>query len=103
MRLLNFIHLLSWAAVAAAHGNHDHQAPISGPLQNVWYNALPGDGGTQVRKQPTPNVTQLLSGPNFDRRIPFFLGSRRLDVCHTSHASQLQMSSMTLPSLVSIQ
>jgi agmatinase len=31
-----------------AHGHHDDQTPIEGPLQGLWYNSLPGDGGTQV-------------------------------------------------------
>lgn len=31
-----------------AHGNHDHQDPIAGPHKGLWYNNLPGDGGTQV-------------------------------------------------------
>lgn len=38
------------AALAAAHGDHGHdQKPIEGPLKGIWYNSLPGDGGTQVR------------------------------------------------------
>jgi agmatinase len=36
------------ATVLQAH-EHDHdQEPIEGPLQKLWYNVLPGDGGTQV-------------------------------------------------------
>jgi len=31
-----------------AHGHHDAQTPIEGPHQGLWYNQLPGDGGTQV-------------------------------------------------------
>lgn len=30
-----------------AHSSHD-QAPIAGPHKSLWYNTLPGDGGTQV-------------------------------------------------------
>ena len=49
--------VVALAAVAAAHGDHDHdQAPIAGPHKGLWYNTLPGDGGTQVRPpylQPT--------------------------------------------------
>lgn len=42
--------LLSFAAIVAAHGDHDHnQEPMSGPFDGLWYNSLPGDGGTQVR------------------------------------------------------
>ena len=37
------------AVVAGAHGDHDHtQEPIQGPHKSLWYNTLPGDGGTQV-------------------------------------------------------
>lgn len=45
---------LTLAAAAAlvgstyAHGHHDDQTPIEGPHQGLWYNTLPGDGGTQV-------------------------------------------------------
>jgi len=35
------------AAVVAGHDNHD-QEPIAGPHKGLWYNALPGDGGTQA-------------------------------------------------------
>lgn len=33
-----------------AHDGSDHedQVPIAGPHESLWYNALPGDGGTQV-------------------------------------------------------
>lgn len=39
------------ALVAFGHGHGDHgheQEPIAGPLKSLWYNSLPGDGGTQV-------------------------------------------------------
>jgi hypothetical protein len=39
---------LGIASVVIAHGSHD-QEPIEGPHQSLWYNTLPGDGGTQVR------------------------------------------------------
>ncbi|KAH7134634.1 arginase family-domain-containing protein [Dactylonectria estremocensis] len=42
------IFTLSFAALAAAHAGHEKQVPILGPLQSLWYNALPGDGGTQA-------------------------------------------------------
>lgn len=42
--------ILAIAAIAAAHGDHDHQEPIEGPHESLWYNTLPGDGGTQVRR-----------------------------------------------------
>lgn len=40
--------LLAAAALVAAHGDHEHQTPIEGPHKSLWYNTLPGDGGTQV-------------------------------------------------------
>ncbi|KAI2618135.1 Arginase/deacetylase [Hypoxylon sp. NC1633] len=39
---------LACIAYAAAHGTHDEQKTLSGPHQALWYNALPGDGGTQA-------------------------------------------------------
>ncbi|EUC39039.1 hypothetical protein COCVIDRAFT_91489 [Bipolaris victoriae FI3] len=39
--------LLSFAAAVAAHGDHD-QEPLAGPHESLWYNTLPGDGGTQA-------------------------------------------------------
>lgn len=41
--------LLSFVAAVAAHGDHDHdQEPLAGPHESLWYNTLPGDGGTQA-------------------------------------------------------
>lgn len=37
------------AAAVAAHSSHGPQSPLSGPHQSLWYNVIPGDGGTQVR------------------------------------------------------
>lgn len=37
------------AAAVLAHSDHSHdQEPIAGPHKSLWYNTLPGDGGTQV-------------------------------------------------------
>lgn len=45
------------AALVAAHGGHDqHQEPMEGPHEGLWYNTLPGDGGTQVRPADIPSV-----------------------------------------------
>ena len=39
----------TFAAAVAAHGDHGHdQDPLAGPHQGLWYNTLPGDGGTQA-------------------------------------------------------
>jgi agmatinase len=41
--------VFGFAAAVAAHGDHGHdQEPLTGPLEKLWYNTLPGDGGTQV-------------------------------------------------------
>jgi agmatinase len=50
--------ILSFAALAAAHGDHEHeQEPLYGPYEDLWYNTLPGDGGTQVRITPRLKIT----------------------------------------------
>ena len=40
--------IASYVAIAAAHDGHADQEAISGPHKALWYNSLPGDGGTQV-------------------------------------------------------
>ena len=47
MMIISKTTLLALAAVAAAHGNH-RQEPLAGPHKGLWYNTIPGDGGTQV-------------------------------------------------------
>ena len=54
---------LGWASVALAHGSHD-QKILSGPHKSLWYNNLPGDGGTQVGL------------PSLDASTPLFLTLR---------------------------
>lgn len=39
--------ILALSSLAVAHGDHS-QLPLAGPHQSLWYNTLPGDGGTQV-------------------------------------------------------
>ena len=55
--------VVALAAAVRAHGDHGHdQEPISGPHQGLWYNALPGDGGTQVcHWLDKPFMTTLLT------------------------------------------
>jgi hypothetical protein len=43
--------LLGLAAFVQGHGNHNPQEPIVGPHKSLWYNTLPGDGGTQVSER----------------------------------------------------
>ncbi|KAK9415371.1 putative Agmatinase 1 [Seiridium cardinale] len=53
---------LGFAAVAAAHGDHD-QKSLSGPHESLWYNNLPGDGGTQA--------DSVFSGISTFGRLPY--------------------------------
>lgn len=46
---VSFVGLIALSALATAHGNHG-QSQLAGPHQGLWYNTLPGDGGTQVSK-----------------------------------------------------
>lgn len=39
--------IFGWVTFAAAHAGHE-QKSLAGPHQSLWYNTLPGDGGTQV-------------------------------------------------------
>jgi agmatinase len=39
---------LGWTVLAAAHTS-PAQKNLEGPHQSLWYNTLPGDGGTQVK------------------------------------------------------
>lgn len=44
---------------------HGHQAPLkAGPHKSLWYNALPGDGGTQVRgsELQLPRCKKIIGG-----------------------------------------
>lgn len=45
--LVGLLYAAGLAVVVFAHGDHG-QTPIAGPHKSLWYNALPGDGGTQV-------------------------------------------------------
>ena len=77
------IAFLAGASCALAHGDHD-QTPVSGPHKSLWYNTLPGDGGTQVRKRRTKKMPQersltqhiqadaVFSGISTFGRLPYF-------------------------------
>jgi agmatinase len=46
---------LGWATLAAAHAGHGQsQTVIAGPHKSLWYNKLPGDGGTQAGLSSIP-------------------------------------------------
>jgi agmatinase len=55
--------ILCLTAFAAAHGDHDDQEFMSGPHQALWYNTLPGDGGTQA--------DSVFSGISTFGRLPY--------------------------------
>jgi len=55
--------LVSFAVVAAAHSNHA-QKPFSGPHRDLWYNTIPGDGGTQA--------DAVYSGITTFGRLPYY-------------------------------
>jgi hypothetical protein len=55
--------LLAISAIASAHSDHRQQA-IAGPHQNLWYNTIPGDGGTQA--------DSVFSGISTFGRLPYF-------------------------------
>ncbi|KAH7242538.1 arginase family-domain-containing protein [Fusarium tricinctum] len=62
--LLKSLTALSFVSVAVAHGAHDHdQEPMAGPLQSLWYNTLPGDGGKQA--------DSVFSGISTFGRLPY--------------------------------
>ncbi|KAI4866752.1 Arginase/deacetylase [Hypoxylon rubiginosum] len=53
---------VGYAAFAAAHSTHD-QETLAGPHQSLWYNTLPGDGGTQA--------DSVFSGISTFGRLPY--------------------------------
>ena len=72
------IFLCLFALIVGAIGHADQdQTPIAGPHKSLWYNALPGDGGTQVG---WPRLLWALPANNLARPIPSFLESRLLGV-----------------------
>ncbi|KEZ43975.1 D-arginase [Scedosporium apiospermum] len=52
------------ATTVFAHVGHDQTPMIAGPLQGLWYNSLPGDGGTQA--------DSVFSGIATFARLPYF-------------------------------
>ncbi|SPN99077.1 agmatinase [Cephalotrichum gorgonifer] len=73
--------LLCLAAGALAHGDHD-QTPMAGALESVWYNTLPGDGGTQA--------DSVFSGITTFARLPYF-------PCLASKAEKYDIAIMGAP------
>ncbi|PQE04765.1 agmatinase 1 protein [Rutstroemia sp. NJR-2017a BBW] len=59
----NVFAVAALAAGALAHGDHAGQVPIAGPHKALWYNTLPGDGGTQA--------DSVFSGISTFGRLPY--------------------------------
>ncbi|KAK2069632.1 hypothetical protein P8C59_004190 [Phyllachora maydis] len=58
----NFL-LLSLVALVTGHGADDEPKSTAGPHQALWYNAIPGDGGTQA--------DSVFSGISTFGRLPY--------------------------------
>lgn len=80
----NILVVAALAASALAHGDYEHQIPIAGPHKALWYNTLPGDGGTQVYHLIPDTLCE--AALTLDRPILSFQVSRHLVVCHITHA-----------------
>lgn len=52
--LVGLLYAAGLAVVVFAHGDHG-QTPIAGPHKSLWYNTIPGDGGTQVYSLRCPD------------------------------------------------
>ncbi|KAI1085245.1 Arginase/deacetylase [Whalleya microplaca] len=61
--MLTALLTLVYVAGSAAHAGHDDQKSLSGPHQSLWYNTLPGDGGTQA--------DSVFSGISTFGRLPY--------------------------------
>ncbi|KAM0321779.1 hypothetical protein ACHAQA_009875 [Verticillium albo-atrum] len=59
------------AALASGHGDHNQES-MEGPHKSLWYNALPGDGGTQA--------DSVFSGISTFGRLPYQPCLRHQDV-----------------------
>lgn len=77
--MLSSLLVLGYAAIAAAHGDHD-QKTLSGPHESLWYNQLPGDGGTQVRSRKVTSEAEISPLTLSYRQIPSSPASLLLDV-----------------------
>lgn len=81
--------LLALSALVAAHGEQS-QSQLAGPHQGLWYNTLPGDGGTQVsallyQANPKANSTEDYSSHKLNRPTPYSPESRLSAAYPTTH------------------
>ncbi|KAF2130959.1 Arginase/deacetylase [Dothidotthia symphoricarpi CBS 119687] len=56
--------VLGFAAAVSAHGDHNKDQDPIGPHEGLWYNTLPGDGGTQA--------DSIFSGISTFGRLPYY-------------------------------
>ncbi len=91
-KMLTIPLIASFVALAAAHDGHGHEETILGPHKSLWYNTLPGDGGTQVSfsLDVTPFDSQALT-ILLHRQTLYSPAYQRLDVYHTNHVWPMRM------------
>jgi hypothetical protein len=75
--LTNILAVAALTAGALAHGDHE-QIPIAGPHKALWYNTLPGDGGTQVSKASSQTSSTNLTSLAGRFRILWYLNFRTI-------------------------
>jgi len=94
--LTSFLTVAAFATVLLAHGDHE-QTPIAGPHKSLWYNTIPGDGGTQVGYAV---VSIGLVADSGCRQIRSSRAYRLSAVCRTSRVLPVTTRNMTSPSSV---
>ncbi|KAI1113588.1 arginase family-domain-containing protein [Nemania sp. NC0429] len=62
--MLVILAVLGIATSVASHDSHSDQNVLSGPHRSLWYNTLPGDGGTQA--------DSVFSGISTFGRLPYY-------------------------------
>jgi len=84
--------LLGLVTFAQAHVDHNsQQEPIVGPHKSLWYNTLPGDGGTQVGESIVTGKAGKVLIDVCHRPILFSPASQllaALPIIHVSHRTQ---------------
>lgn len=112
--IVSALSILALSSVVSAHGDHSQQ-PIAGPHRQLWYNTLPGDGGTQVRRSRAAFAHAKASGQEpgarsmrprrkltaeTHRPIRCFQAFRRSEGCRITPACRATKNDMTLLSSV---